>query len=46
MKSRYEKQYGYTYESMITVQDKETVSELTAGVFTQWNDRLEAMGSI
>lgn len=46
MKSRYEKQYGYTYESMITAQDEETVSELTEGVFTHWNDKLETMGSI
>lgn len=31
---------------MITAQDNTTVSELTEGVFLEWNDKLEAMGSI
>ena len=46
MESRYKKNRGYTYGSMIVAQDDTTVSELTEGVFREWNDKLEIMGSI
>nr|DAO32065.1 MAG TPA: hypothetical protein [Caudoviricetes sp.] len=46
MESRYKKNRGYTYGSMIVTQDDTTVSELTEGVFHEWNDKLEIMGVI
>ena len=48
MESRYKKNRGYTYGNMIITQDDDdtTVSELTEGVFQDWNDKLETMGSI
>ena len=46
MESRYKKNRGYTYGSMIVAQDDTTVSELTEGIFHEWNDKLEIMGSI
>ena len=44
MKSIYEKSNGYSYGKAMTEDD--TVAELTEGVFWEWNDKLEVMGSI
>lgn len=52
MKSRYEKIRGYNYGKMIIEQEKErretkdVVKELTENNFSEWNDKLEIMGSI
>lgn len=46
MESRYKRDHGYSYGEMIQKQDALTVSELTEGVFSEWDDKLEIMGSI
>lgn len=46
MESRYKRDHGYSYGEMIQKQDALTVSELTEGVFSEWDDKLEIMGII
>ena len=40
MESRYKRDHGYSYGEMIQKQDALTVSELTEGVFSEWDDNL------